>query len=571
MSGDRRRNEPLDIFSKGPDEHPISMTKKAFHLIRFLLIAALGCCAMMTCRCVSQESDTIVDRGPRRGGQIIILSQNGPDYLDPGLAYLTASWEILTAVNNGLLTYVRAGGAEGLELVPDLAARLPDISPDGRRHTFVVRSGVRFGPPLQREVTAADLKYSLERLFRLNSPGVGFYMNIAGAPRMSRGEADHIDGIRVSGDTLVFILQEPDATFLNKLAMPFAYAVPREVAEQHPQDYSGHNVATGPYLVARYVPRRRIILARNPHYRGQEGYADTLEIQLGGNTLNAIAKIKRGQADLSLDTLPPSELPRLKRDAGYRERLRITPIGTLYYIFMNVRMKPFDDLRVRQAVCYAIDKRALLKVWAGQGIIANEILPPEFPAFQPLDLYPGPDLSRARELLAQAGYPHGFKVDFYSQNIDPWPRVCEVVQAQLRQVGIRTRIRLFDTSVYYQLIGRPAEEVPMGLSGWYQDYPDPSNFIDVLFNGERITEVHNNNVSHYDHPMVNELIGETLRSMDPEVRLRNWRQLDRMITADAPVVPYLHLTNHAFISPRLGGYLYHPSVGTMLTGLYVKD
>jgi len=532
-------------------------------LLSFLIVLSL----IGACRSNRQSQGPIPDHGPRRGGRIVVLSQNGPDYLDPGLAYLTASWEILSAVNNGLLSYRRAGGAEGLELIPDLAAAMPEISPDGRRYTFVVRAGARFGPPLGREVTAADLKYSLERLFRLNSPGVGFYTNIVGARSMSR---DEIEGIKISGDTLTFELEEPDATFLNKLAMPFASAVPREVAEAHPQDYSQHHVATGPYQIARYVPRRRIILARNPHYRGWEGYADTLEIQLGGNTLNAIAKIKRGQADLSLDTLPPSELPRLKGDPGYRERLRITPIGTLYYIFMNVRVKPFDDLRVRQAVCYAIDKRALLKVWAGQGIIANEILPPEFPAFQPLDLYPGPDLDRARELLAEAGYPDGFKVDFHSQNIDPWPRVCEVVQAQLRQVGIRTTIRLFDTSVYYQLIGRPTEQVPMGLSGWYQDYPDPSNFIDVLFNGERITEVHNNNVSHYDNPEVNRRIGETLRCMDPEIRRRNWRRLDRMITADASIVPYLHLTNHAFVSRRLGGYLYHPSVGTMLTLLYIK-
>ena len=535
-----------------------------------LLCLLIGLSLIGACRSDRQGRGPLPDHGPRRGGRIIVLSQNGPDYLDPGLAYLTASWEILSAVNTGLLTYRRTGGAEGLELIPDLAADMPRSSPDGRRYTFVIRGDALFGPPLGRKVTAGDLKYSLERLFRLNSPGVGFYTNIAGARSMSRGETGGIEGIKVSGDTLLFELEEPDATFLNKLAMPFAFAVPREVAEEHPQDYSQHNVATGPYRIAQYVPRRRIILARNPHYRGQEGYADTLEIQLGGNTLNAIAKIKKDQADLSLDTLPPSELPRLKQDPGYRERLRITPIGTLYYIFMNVRMKPFDDLRVRQAVCYAVDKRALLKVWAGQGVIANEILPPEFPAFQPLDLYPGPDLDRARELLAEAGYPDGFKVDFTSQNIDPWPRVCEVVQAQLRQVGIRTTIRLFDTSVYYQLIGRPAERVPMGLSGWYQDYPDASNFIDVLFNGERITEVHNNNVSHYDNPEVNRLIGETLRNMDPEARKENWRRLDRMITADASVVPYLHLTNHAFASRRLGGYLYHPSVGTMLTLLYIK-
>jgi len=532
-----------------------------------LVLAGLA----LSCGRSRQNERTLPDHGPRRGGKIILLSQNGPDYLDPGLAYLTTSWEILPAINNGLLSYVKASGAAGMELVPDLAAGLPEISPDGRRYVFVLRRGVRFGPPLGREVTAADLKYSLERLFRLNSPGVGFYTNIVGAHQMSSGQAEHIEGIEVSGDTLVFRLQEPDATFLNKLTMPFSYAVPREVAEDHPQDYSRHHVSTGPYMIDRYVPRRRIILVRNPYYTGQEGYADTVEIRLGGNTLNAIAKIKKGQADLSLDTLPPSELPRLKRDPLYRERLRISPIGTLYYVFMNVRIKPFDDLRVRQAVCYAIDKRALVKVWSGQGVAANEILPPEFPAFQPLDLYPGPDLTRARELLAEAGFPDGFKVDFYSQNTDPWPRVCEVIQAQLRQVGIRTRIRLFDYSVYYQLIGRPAEEVPMGLSGWYQDYPDPSNFIDVLFNGDRITEVRNNNVSHYDNPEVNELIARTLRSMDPEVRKENWRRLDRMICADAPIVPYLHLTNHAFISPRLGGYLYHPSVGTLLTSLYLKD
>jgi ABC-type transport system substrate-binding protein len=531
-------------------------------------------CLISACRSGQHQPESASSPGtadqPRRGGKIILLSQNGPDYLDPGLAYLSTSWQILPAAYNGLLSYVKASGAEGMELVPDLASEMPDISLDGRRYTFVVKKGVFFGPPVNREVTAADFKYSIERLIDLDSPGVGFYMNIEGADEMSRGEVDHLRGIQVSGDSLTFHLKEPDAVFLNKLAMPFTYVVPPEVAEEHPRDYSQHSVATGPYMIARYVPRRRIILVRNPSYSGQEGYVDTLEIQLGANTLNAIAKIKKGQADLLLDVMPPSELPRLKGDPRYQDQVRISPIGSLYYIFMNVRMKPFDDLRVRQAVCYAIDKRALLKVWSGQGIIANEIIPPEFPAFEALNLYPGPDLEKARMLLAEAGYPDGFKVDFYASNLDPNPRAAEVVQAQLRQVGIRTTIRLFDSSIYYQLLGRPAEEVPMGLTGWYQDYPDPSNFIDVLFNGNRITSVRNNNVSHYDNPEVNRLIEETLISMNPEIRKQNWRQLDRMITADAPIVPYLHFTNHAFISGRLGGYLYHPSVGTLLTRLYIK-
>ena len=542
---------------------------------RLLILYLAIICLLLACRSGEQATEgpqaVSTDGIPRRGGKIILLSQNGPDYLDPGLAYLTTSWEILPAVNNGLLTYVKASGAEGMNLIPDLASKMPDISPDGRRYTFVVKKGVRFGSPVNREVTAADFKYSMERLVAVNSPGIGFYMNIAGALQMSRGEADHISGVQVCGDTLTFRLLEPDALFLNKLAMPFAYVVPREVAEKHPQDYSQHHVATGPYTIAEYIPRRRIILVRNPNYTGQEGYADTLEIQLGGNTLNAIAKIKKGQADLSLDVIPSSELPRLKRDPRYKDRVKITPVGSLYYIFMNLRVKPFDDLRVRQAVCYAIDKRALLKVWSAQGIIANEIIPPEFPAFQALTLYPGPNLEKARALLAEAGHPEGFKTDFYATNIDPMPRLAEVIQAQLRQVGIMTTIKLFDSSVYYQLIGRPAEQVPMGASGWYQDYPDPSNFIDVLFNGRRITPVRNNNVSHYDNPRVNDLIEQTLKLMDSQVRTENWRRLDRMITADATIVPYLHYTNHAFISRRLGGYLYHPSAGTMLTCLYLKE
>ncbi|KPL19591.1 MAG: hypothetical protein AMJ92_02210 [candidate division Zixibacteria bacterium SM23_81] len=536
----------------------------------FMLIFVTAC-LVLSCRSGQRATPSSADTGPRRGGKIVLLSQNGPDYLDPALAYLSTSWEILPAVYNGLLSYVKAAGAEGLDLIPDLAADMPVVSSDGRTYTFVIKDDILFGPPLSRQVRAADFKYSIERLFRLNSPGVGFYMNIRGAAEISSGRADHIEGIEIWGDTLTFHLLEPDAVFLNKLAMPFTYVVPREVAEDHPQDYSQHSVATGPYMIAQYVPRRRIILVRNPNYSGHEGYVDTLEIQLGANTLNAVAKIKKDQADLLLDVLPPSEIPRLKGDPRYENQLKISPIGSLYYIFMNLQVEPFDDLRVRQAVCYAIDKGALLKVWSGQGTIAHEIIPPEFPAFEALNLYPGPNLEKARELLAEAGYPKGFKTDFYASNLDPNPRAAEVVQAQLRQVGIRTTIRLFDSSVYYQLLGRPAENIPMGLTGWYQDYPDPSNFIDVLFNGNRITAVRNNNVSHYDNLEVNRLIEKTLISMDPETRKQNWRRLDRMINADAPIVPYLHFTNHAFISSRLGGYIYHPSVGTLLTRLYLKE
>lgn len=499
-----------------------------------------------------------------------MVREEDPDYLDPALSYGVYSEPVIAAVFHTLLDYADAPGAAGAALVPDLAERLPDVLEGGRLLAFKVRADARFGPPLHRHITAEDFKYSIERLFRVNSPGVTFYGVIEGADRVMAGKDSTLSGVIARGDSLYIRLVEPSAIALQILSMNFCAPVPREVAERWPDAYSHHSVASGPYTIAEYVPRRRVLLIRNPDWTGRPAWLDTIEVRLSVSPVNAVGLIRRGLADGGFFEVPAAEYARLAGDSLWKRQIDLAdPLGT-WYVFMNTHVRPFDDRRVRQAVAWALDRPALCKVWSGKATPAGEFLPLSMPGAVPLGRYPGPDVARARKLLAEAGYPRGFDARYYEFTSEPNPRVAAVIQQNLAEVGIRVTLELSEAASHTAFIQDTANRVGIANFGWYADYPDASNFFDTLLNGRRITAVHNNNMSLYDVPEVNDLIARAMRTADDSTRFRMWAAVDRRVMDDAPVAPYIHPLDSRIYGLRVGGWYRHVTRILRLDALYLK-
>ncbi len=549
----------------------VSRASRALTALFALLVAAPGVGG-----CIPRPATTAYGPGPdaggppRRGGRAVFVREEDPDYLDPALSYGTYSAPITQAIFHTLIDYADAPGPAGSRLEPDLAERLPEVRENGTLYCLKLRPDARFGAPLHRHITAADCKYTLERLFRVNSPGVSFYRNIVGAPAVLAGRDSVLPGVIARGDSLYLRLYHRDPIFPYILAMTFTAPVPREIAERYRATFSQHTVATGPYQVAEFTPRRRVVLVRNPDYCGTPAYLDTIELRLGVSPVNAVGLIRRGQVDGGFFEVPAAELTRLRSDSLWRRQVDIADGLETDYLYFNVRMKPFDDVRVRQAVGWAFDRRALVKIWSGKAIPAGEFLPPGMPGAARLHRYEGPDRERARRLLAEAGYPNGFATTLYGITTEPYGRIMPVLQQQLAEVGIRVRLDVGEAVGYTSMAGDTANHVPFGWYAWSADYVDPSNFFDTLLNGRRIAPIYNNNLSLFDDADVNGLIERAMVTADDSLRARMWQQVDRTVMDRAPVMPLVHVYESRLYAPRLGGWYRHITRILKMENLYIK-
>ncbi len=509
--------------------------------------------------------------GPRhRGGHAIFLREEDPDYLDPALSYGAYSAPLTEVLFRTVLGYDDAPGPAGTKLHPELAESMPDVREGGRLYAFKIRPDARFGAPLHRHITAADFKYAFERQFRVGGPGLTFYLEVAGAAAMLAGKATSIPGVIARGDSLYFRLTQPDPIFPQLLAMPFTSPVPREIDVKYPNAYTQHAVATGPFQVAEFTPRRRVVLVRNPDWCGPPAWLDTFELRLGVTASNAVALIRRGEADGGMFEIPPGDYARLRLDSLWRAQVMVADGIDTEYLFMNVRVRPFDDVRVRQAVNWALDRRAILKVHNGLGVTAGEFLPPGMPGAEQLDRYAGPDRARARELLREAGFPHGFHARLYSYPVEPLPRELALIQQQLAEVGIDVDLDFGEAVGYTAMAGDTTNHVPFGRYAWTADYVDPSDFFEVLLDGRNIKPVQNLDLSMFDDSIVNATIDRALVASGDTTRARLWRQVDERVMDLAPVAPLIHQYESRLFSTRLGGWYRHVTMILKIESLYMK-
>ena len=501
-------------------------------------------------------------KGGIDGGTLRAGIPTNPDYLDPGLSYTNEGWEIVEATNNGLLTFKKAAAGEGATIVPDIATSFPTISKDGLTYAFKVRPGVRFSAPINRDVRPSDFKYTIERLFRINSGGVGFYTGIVGADAFAKTKKGAIPGI-VANDkkmTITFRLTKRDGTFLDYMAMPFAFVLPVGTPAKDISTIPNWRIATGPYMVTKYTPKQQISIKRNPNFHSwatdtPNGHLDGIEVKIGVTPEQSVNEVANGQLDWYFESVPPDRLTQLR--AQYPKQVQLYTRNNITYFSMNERKAPFDKLAVRQAVNYATDRSALVKIFGGQGTVSENIIPPALgAAYKQHTLYPL-NLDKARKLIVAAG-AKGAKVTVWSHGIDPAPKAAQYMASVLTSIGLNASVKTLDESVYWDTISTQKGDPQIAFNDWNQDFPEGQDFIDVGLNGEHISLVGNNNQANMNVPAYNALIDRARQLPLGPARDAMWAKLDYSISKEnAPYVVFMNRQWPKFVSSHLQGLVFN--------------
>jgi YVTN family beta-propeller protein len=535
---------------------------------------------------------TVVPLAGHRGG-VLRLETPPPDCGGAGDPVCsigsTTDQGVWSLVYDGLVAYRRVGGAAGATLVPDLAARLPTPRNDGKSYTFQLRKGIRYsdGTP----VRASDFRPSAERVMRAGG-GVGSLLGIVGADKCLPGRpCDLSAGISAddAAGTITIRLTRPDNEFLYGLAVEGSL-VPARAARRPTGSHS--LPGTGPYRVASFDPESEIRLVRNPHFSvwsrdaRPDGYPDEILFRLGDDPEPGLAAVERGRADWT--SLVTSDLS-ASRQRGvftrYADRLRTDPSPGTFWVFLNTRVPPFDDVRVRRAINYAVDRQRLIDLVGGYARQrpSCQMLPPSLPGYRPYCPYTrnptragtwgGPDMAKARKLVA-ASQTAGSRVEFVTTNSPLALTVGHYFENLLRRLGYRARLIRAPADSILTRFGDSRMRTQLGPTVWFADRLAASNFFRPLFTcGAFIPKsAANTNFFEYCNPRLDARIDEATatQSTDPARAATLWAEVDRMVVDQAVAVPWANPRNAALVSKRVGNYQSHPLLGTLLDQLWVR-
>ena len=421
------------------------------------------------------------------------LAEDWVDDTDPAHAWPSPPyrWQLGYATGAQLLNYPNAPAPRGTQLRPEVAAALPAVSAGGRTYTFRIRPGFRFSPPSSQMVTAETFKFSIERALSKGlgpeAPGFGVLRDVVGADVFHAGKAEHISGIAAHGDTLRIRLVAPAGDFLARLSMPFFAAVPIGT----PVVTGGVQTpipSAGPYYLKVRWGDELVVLERNPNYHGPRPHRlERIVYDIGNSTHRTVSRIESGDADYTADVLQESTFAaggpldvrfgRSRSSEPGNLRLVQTPQLGFRFLQFNTARGPFADVRLRRAVNYAIDRRALAA--AAGDLPSAAYLPPGLPGASRASVYPlRPNPARARALA------HGFrgKVVLYSCRRPDCTTAARIVRANLAPLGIAVRIVQFDDQ--WSAAQQPGAAYDIVLAGWFYDWPDPSEVLNVFLDSK---------------------------------------------------------------------------------------
>lgn len=497
--------------------------------------------------------------GGQAGGTLTGYYTSSPDYMDPALTYTVEGWNAQWVVYTPLLTYRHTEGAEGAELIPGLAESMPEISEDGLTYKLKLRDGLKFsdGTP----VKASDFEHTIKRVLNLESGGSAFYLPIVGAEdylKAGKPNAD-IEGIETNDETgeITIRLSERIGSFDYVLAMNFAGIVPGDTPFRNMTRNPPPGV--GPYKITRSVPNRGFTLEKVPEFAdyGIEdvptGNVDKIDVTIVKNQQRQTDDIINNKVDYLIDPPPADRLREVQDKAEGRFEPYVT--NSTYYVFMNTREKPFDDERVRQAVSFAIDKRAMQRIFGGLLAPSCNFLPPGMKGYQKIEPCPygdptqEPDLEKARQLIQEAG-AEGAEVTVWGNDEDPSKPVTEYVADVMNQIGLNAKPRIVEASVYFQTIGNQKTKAQAGFANWFQDFPHPANFM-FLINGSSIQETNNQNFGNVDDPEINDLIDGADKNTDLDAAAVDYAKADRLAVERAYIAPYGNRQLTKLVSDRV--------------------
>jgi ABC-type transport system substrate-binding protein len=489
---------------------------------------------------------------PRRGGTLTFATYTNIRTLDPAIAYDEHSIYALYYLYDTLVDYEPGGP----RLVPWLAESWT-VSPDGLIYSFVLRPGIRYADG--RPIVAADFATSWQRALRMaDSPFGQFLDAIDGATAYGAGERDDVPGIRVVDDRHLEIhLTHPDAAFIYVLAMKFATPLRADFVAAHGDGLRARALASGPFELVEWSEGEQVRFRRNPNYwQPHLPYLDGIVMKENVPRDTAFLMFERGELD-AVDRLAAPDWLWISGREDWAPFVHTMAQMSVYGSRMNVEVAPFDDVRVRRALNHAVNKQHLVKLLNGLAVPSHGILPPGMPGRDDTIEPYAYDPAKAKALLAEAGYPDGFSVEYVTIKDDNAEKLAQSLQADLAAIGVRMEITLMSWATYLDATGS-RDDAPFSMGSWLQDYPDASNFLDVRFHSRMISEINSNNDSFYVNRELDGLLDAARRESDPAKREAMYRRVERILYDDAPWIWEYHPAVMEVVQPYVKDFVLHP-------------
>ena len=521
---------------------------------------------------------------PHRGGTLRLTADAGAGTADPQINYNSEMISLQVLVYDGLTAFAKRPGERSNQPVADLAEALPAPEDGGLTYVFHLRHGVRFSNG--QEVAVRDVVASFRRIFKVNSPTAGgFYGGIVGADACLKDGlhctlAGGVVGDEAAG-TVTFHLTHPDAEFLDKLSFPHAYVLP---ADTPPRDLGNDAPpGTGPYRIVSYDPNHGLEADRNPVFRvwspeaQPDGYPDRITYSFGLTDEAEVTATENGDFDYMYDNVPLDRYGEL--GDRYADQVHINRVFGTYYLPMNVNLPPFNDIRVRQAVNYAVNRRAMQTFYGGPAAasVLCQNIPVGLPGYEPYCPYTkgadfdhpakewkAPDLARAKQLVAESG-TRGMHVTLVVPNRAVEVAMGPYLQNMLRQLGYDADVKPIAFAIQFTYIQNTSNKVQISINDWYADYPEPSDFLTALYGCENFHPGSDSSIDISglcDKPFEDLVHRAALVSVtDKAAGATLWAQADRLLLREAAGAPLIQFKKIELVSHRVGNFytanLYH--------------
>jgi peptide/nickel transport system substrate-binding protein len=526
-----------------------------------------------------------------KGGILVTRANAAPaGSPDPQVNYTLQEWQFLLITHDGLVAFKRVGGSEGTKLVPDLATAIPKPTNNGKVWKFTLRSGIKFSNG--QTLTGKDVKATFERLFKIgNSPNAGSWYNaIQGGDACVKTPktCDLSEGVQVNGNTVTFRLARQDPEFLDQLAMPFVYILP---ASTPTKNVNIPPPGTGPYKWVQYTPTKQMRIVRNPYFKvwskdaQPEGLPDEIVQKFGLSVEAEVTQVENGTTDwiANADTIPSDRLQEIS--SKYPKQVHINPLTATWYFAFNTRIPPFNNLKARQAVNYATDRSALIKIYGGPKLAAPtcQVLPPTFPGYKPYCPYTvnpsssgkwtGPDLAKAKQLVAASG-TKGMAVKVNTDTTDTDKAFGLYFIGLLNKLGYKASPQFLSNDIQYPFIQNSKNKVQFAFSDWFQDYPAASDFLQILLGCGSFHPNSNSspNIAEFCNKSIQAKMDHAglLGSTDQVAANNLWAEVDKDVADQAPWVAMFNPKLLDFTSSRVKGFLFSPQWYFLLDQASVK-
>jgi peptide/nickel transport system substrate-binding protein len=556
--------------------------------------SALGALTLILAGCSSgKPSASSTSSSPaqagHKGGTLTILANSAFGVADPAQNYTLEEWELLIDTHDGLTSFAKVGGAPGTKIVPDLAVTVPVPTNGGKTYVFHIRQGIKFSNG--QTLKPSDFVRTFERQFTVPGP-TSFYSGLVGASKCSTKSCDLSQGVVAddSAYTLTLNLTAPDPELMDQLALPFAFAVPGNTSPK----LTGNNVppGTGPYMWKSYNPNTQAVLVRNPYFHvwsadaQPEGYPNEIVEKYGLQVSDEVRAVQNGQANAVYDgdQIPSDQLSQLN-SPQYASQVHVNTLTATWYFALNTRRPPFNNLQARQAINYAANRAAYVKIAGGSSLAVPtcQVLPPDFPSYTSYCPYTAgsshttwttPDLAKAKQLVQQSGTA-GMKLVVNGTNDQVGKALVEQMISDLDAIGYKASPQLLTTAVQYPFVQNSANSAKwnVGWSDWYQDYPAPSDFLNVLLG---CGSIHPNsdaspNIAAFCDQSIQSKVNqaESMEATNPSTAATLWTQVDQADTNAAPWVALYNPKLIDFLSSNVHGYLFNPQWYILLDRLWL--